>query len=362
MKYSINNSRLSAAEDSVYGIIKSVDTYVANFMLKNDGSFPNEEVKFNCNSDGCKLDTNLADYNLDDLEELDFKGSKPSDGDVVVSNSGQTIKVNNLKINGFTCNYPNNEGKVSCENGNKSDDNNKETLENRTYTSGEAVTLAGYNYHVISDDGENVTLLMDAGQIKDMAHCTNDTDFSSDCGVDSTLTYYVYSWDKSLINKYLKEALYPELKNKITNEIVPVSVCVDSSRGDGTATYGGYLKEEIENINGASCNSGYEENYVRLITYSEYWNLSPMYSGINENYPNISGIARLSNDSDYEIWLYCNSNKCGNSSGYWWTMASSSGTVSGDVRGVRRINSSGSINGTAGQYVFGVRPVVIIKK
>ena len=89
-------------------------------MLKNDGSFPTGQIKFNCNSDGCKLDTNLTGYNLDDLEELNFKSVKPSDGEVIVSNNGQTIKVNDLQINGFICNYPNNEGKVSCENSNQS--------------------------------------------------------------------------------------------------------------------------------------------------------------------------------------------------------------------------------------------------
>lgn len=36
--------------------------------------------------------------------------------------------------------------------------------------------LGGYKWHVLGDDGENLTLLMDAGQIPDMKHCTKDTD------------------------------------------------------------------------------------------------------------------------------------------------------------------------------------------
>ena len=368
----LNKARLSSAEDSTYGIIKSVDTYVANFMLKNDGSFPNEEIKFKCNSDGCKLDTssldtNLIGYNLEGLGELEFKGSKPSDGEVVVSNNGQTIKVNNLKINGFTCNYPNNDGKVSCENGNKSDDNleAKDKLENRTYKSGEAITnFAGYNWHVIGETSENVTLLMDANQIEDMAHCTDDLDASTDCGVDSLGQYYVYSWDKSLINKYLKETLYPELKNKISNEIEPISVCIDSSRGDGVVTYGGYLKPEIEKISGSSCGNGYETDYVRLITYSEYWNLSPYYSGTDASYPNVSGITRLSKNSDYAEWLYCNSNKCGGTgyAGYWWTMSTYSSDYAYLIKLARNVYSDGSLHKFNGEYMFGVRPVITIKK
>ena len=202
---------------------------------------------------------------------------------------------------------------------------------------------------------------MDAGQIEDMKHCTNDTDSSTDCGVDSTGYFYVYSWDKSLINSYLKNTLYPKLKSKITNEIVPVSVCVDSSREDGKYTYGGYLKTEIEKINWASC-SRYETDYVRLITYSEYWNISPWYSGTDSNYPNVSGITRLSTSGDYAEWLYCQSSKCGNSSGYWWTMASYSGSRSDVVREARNVNSSGNLGINRGEYAYGVRPVITIKK
>ena len=360
----LNKARLSSAEDSTYGIVKSVDTYVANFMLKNEGSFPNEEIKFNCDSDGCKLNTKLDGYNLEGLEELNFKGSKPTNGEVIVSNGGQTIKVNDLQINGFTCNYPNDNEKVSCENKNKNDDNQttKDKLESRKYTSGESITnFAGYNWHVIGDDEGKVTLLMDAGQIEDMAHCTNDTNSSTNCGVDSTEQYYVYSWDKSLINKYLNETLYPELKDTISNEIVPVGVCVDPSRGDGKATYGGYLKTEIEKISEASCNS-YETDYVRLMTFLEYFNLSPYYSKADSNYPNISGITRLSSDSNYADWLYCNSNKCGRSDGIWWTMATYSGGYTFRVKESRSVVPTGLLNNFTGDYAFGVRPVITIKK
>ena len=151
----LNKARLSSAEDSTYGIVKSVDTYVANFMLKNDGSFPTGQMKFNCNSGGCKLDTNLTGYNLNGLEELNFKGSKPSDGEVIVSNNGQTIKVNNLKINGFICNYPNNDGKVSCENSNQSLEISiglTQTIDSIKVVVSTNVNVKEYEYSI---DGEN---------------------------------------------------------------------------------------------------------------------------------------------------------------------------------------------------------------
>ena len=357
----LNKARLSSAEDSTYGIVKSVDTYVANFMLKNEGSFPNEEIKFNCDSDGCKLNTKLDGYNLEGLEELNFKGSKPTNGEVIVSNGGQSVKIDKLKMNGFNCYYPNSEGKTECI-----DKKNLSVLENKTYTSGEKVeNFAGYNWHVISNDREHVTLLMDAGQIKDMAHCGSNNDSSNNCTFNGS--HYVYSWDKSLINSYLKETLYPELKNKITNEIEPISVCVDPSREDNIVTYGGYLKTEINNISGASC-SNYETDYVRLITYSEYFNLSPYYSEKDSNYPNVSGITRLSTDSDYASWLYCMSNKCGSSItensalGNWWTMNSTYSSHYGSVRLMRFVLSLGNLANYYSDSKFGVRPVITIKK
>ena len=231
---------------------------------------------------------------------------------------------------------------------------------------GEPMELGGYKWHVLGDDGNNVTLLMDAGQISDMKHCTDDTDSSTDCGVDSTGKYYVYSWDKSLINSYLKNTLYPELKNKIPNEIVPVSVCIDPSRRDNIATYGGYLKTEIEKISGVtsgvSCRNGYETDYVRLITESEFWNISPYYSGTDARYPNITGITRLSKSSDYANWLYCKSNKCGRSDGQWWTMASFSYSGSEYFRLARIVYSSGVLVNGSGKTAYGVRPVITVRK
>ena len=603
----LNKARMSSVEDSTYGIVKSAENYITEFMLKNNGELPNMSLTFSCGNDGCSLNEidKLSSYNLTDLDKLNYKGTKATSGLVTIKENGN-IEVNNVTINGFTCNYPIDE-KAKCYtsddlkdlleinnisltpslnsikvvlniSGNASkyeysidnvnyfestdntytfnnleasheytiyvrvsnDSKTKEAskvvktlelsapeitvekedtwtqsktvtikypsgenlvysykiksldgntilvddtpvteettnmevtenslvvatvtlgsssqsaseevtnidrtaptievetnktqatlnmsdlesgiesycitntndinscnfietslkqitetieqsgtyyafakdkagnisifseftittpdkLENRTYKSGEAITnFAGYNWHVIGETSENVTLLMDAGQIEDMAHCTDDTDESTDCGVSKG--YYQYSWDKSLINSYLKNTLYSELKSKITNEIVPVSVCVDSSRVDGKATYGGYLKTEINNIAGASCNNDYETDYVRLISMSEYYNLSPYYSGTNTKYPNVSGITRLSTSSDYAEWLYCNSTKCGRSDGYWWTMTSYSYRASSIVSYAHYVYSDGRLNNTNGEYAHGVRPVITIKK
>ena len=155
--------------------------------------------------------------------------------------------------------------------------------------------------------------------------------------------------------------MYPTIKDKIEN-IVPVSVCVDPSRGDGKATYGGYLKTEIEKISGASCNNGYEIDYVRLISVAEYWNLSPYYSGDDSNYPNASEITRLSVSSDYSNWLYCQNENCGSNdvySGIWWTM----GSNKINAKYVYPVHWVGScFSNYSANTVLGVRPVITIKK
>ena len=348
----LNKSRISSAEDSVYGIVSSAENYITEFMLKNNGELPNEEIVFNCTKTGCILDkTNLTNYKLDGLEELDFKGTNPTSGKVTINNVGQKISVSNVKINSYNCYYPDSKGKANC--------NNIEPIENKKYNSGEALELAGYKWHVISDYNGYLTLLMDANQLGNnsyMSHCGNSNNSSNNCTYNGT--YYVYSWDKSLIRSYLNNELKNTLEEKISNEIVPASICIDQSRGDGIATYGGYLKEEIENINGASCNNGYIEDYVRLISASEYFNLSPYYNGTDVRYPNILGITRIVSDSD---WLYCDTGKCSRN-GYWWTMASYYDIYSYLVMCAESVSSDGALYNHYGQGPFAVRPVITIKK
>ena len=114
----LNKSRLSSAEDSVYGIVKSGETYVADFMLKNKGELASIDLEFDCDSEGCNLTTELEGYELTGLESLNFKGTKPESGKVVVKSDGKVIATD-IVINGFTCNYSNEDGKVSCKGSNE---------------------------------------------------------------------------------------------------------------------------------------------------------------------------------------------------------------------------------------------------
>ena len=353
----LNKARISAAEDTTSGIVKSAENYVADFMLKNKGIIPNDVLIFDCNKTGCSLTNTLENYNLEGLTELDFKGTKPSSGKIMINNDNQKISVVNLEVNGYICNYPVN-GKVECKDKTTDDvDSGKELLENKNYETGDKISLAGYDWHVISDYNNKVTLLMDWGQVSNMAHCTYDTDISRDCGAT---TFVMYSWDKSLIRNYLNNTLYFELKAKIANELVPTKICIDPSMSQ----YGGYLEDEMNMISDpySTCKNGYVEDYIRLITYSEFWNLSPNYTGTNDLYPNTSGITRLSSANDYTNWLYCESEDCGDNSQFWWTMQSASCCNSDDVRYAGAVKYNGYILQQVSWQNFGVRPVITIEK
>lgn len=233
--------------------------------------------------------------------------------------------------------------KLACSN----TDDNGNCMTTTVYTTGDAIKLGGYKWHVIGDTGTNLTLLMDANQLGEnstMRHCTNDTDASTDCGVSGSS--YVYSWNKSLIRDYLNSTFLDNLQGKITNEILETQVCSDPSRSGGKETYGGYLMSELSALN-KTC-SNVVTDKVRLISPSEYYNMSPNYTGTKS--------------STYSSWLYCNSSSCGASNGWWWTMGSSSSSYTAGIEYAQLVLNTGVIYGVNGQAEYGVRPVITIIK
>ena len=169
----------------------------------------------------------------------------------------------------------------------------------KTYCSGSLIkNYGGYNWYVVSDDGENLTLLMaeglknaDESYLK-LNHCTNDRNASTDCGVyswkwtnsSSGVTYNYtdlnYSWGKSLINNYLNNEFYNNLSEDIKNSLVTVKVCEDTTQKNN---YGGYLQEEIVGLSG-KCPK-YVDNNVRLLTLSEYFSLNQNDYKLHSSYP-----------------------------------------------------------------------------
>lgn len=87
---------------------------------------------------------------------------------------------------------------------------------------------------------------------------------------------------------------------------------------------------------------------VRLISPSEYYNMSPNYTGTKS--------------STYSSWPYCNSSSCGASNGWWWTMDSSSSSYTAGIEYAQLVLNTGVIYGVNGQAEYGVRPVITIIK
>ena len=103
----LNSARQSAAEDSAYGIIKAAESYVATYMMENQGDWISEDVDFACTADGCKGTVNTKEVTLD------FKGTKPSTGTISLNSNGEASIKDKLVINGFNC--TSSAGKVTCE-------------------------------------------------------------------------------------------------------------------------------------------------------------------------------------------------------------------------------------------------------
>ncbi len=101
----LNKTRLSAAIDSAYGILSSAETYVANQMLLNKDS----------NISDLTFEANDGKVCANENDCLSFKGTKPSSGYVYILNNGSNFVLENLVINGFTCNKPIFEDEVTCE-------------------------------------------------------------------------------------------------------------------------------------------------------------------------------------------------------------------------------------------------------
>lgn len=119
---------------------------------------------------------------------------------------------------------------------------------------GSSISYAGVDWHVINDDGNNVTLLADQGEISQkMSHTNNNKT--------------VYKWSESKINNYINNEWLNKRTRLDSSVLIESSICDDAS-GLQNASYGGTLIHE------GTCQSGIYNNYkVRLLTQNEYNNL-----------------------------------------------------------------------------------------
>ena len=271
-------------------------------------------------------------------------------------NKKEIINTNTLSIGEHTITCT-----VTTGAGNTVESSKTITITGKKYKTGDALELGGYKWHVIGDTGTEVTLLMDAGQLEsnsNMEHCTSTYDSSNNCTFNGT--DYVYSWDKSKIRTYLNGEFLTNLESKISNEIVPTPICADSSKSNYGKTYGGYLMSELNALGKTEECTNQVSDKVRLITYSEYYNMSPLYKITDSTYPNVENITKAT--GNYTSWLYCSSTNCGNSKGNWWTMGSYSNASALHVRIARSVQGVGALDYDYGERANGVRPVITIVK
>jgi hypothetical protein len=131
------------------------------------------------------------------------------------------------------------------------------------------VSILGYYWHVLSDENGYITLFMDSNQLSEMNHC--DTLPTSEyCYYISEKEYDSYSWNKSIINKYLNTDFLNSISSMIS--LKETSICSDRSgqsgclEDDGCA---GYLNSEINDY-GYVCHNQFITSKIRLLTYIEY--------------------------------------------------------------------------------------------
>ncbi len=108
----LNNAKKSAAEDAAYGILKAAEIALMEYMLDNNGEAipvndPNVGVIFVCSAEKCSYIPNGKEP-----ISLNFKGTMPTSGEILLDKEGNASIRKPLVINGYKCTM--NNDKVEC--------------------------------------------------------------------------------------------------------------------------------------------------------------------------------------------------------------------------------------------------------
>jgi len=361
----IDNAKKGTAKDSAYGYKDAISKYYVSGMLED------ESIKLN--------DTyNVTDGKLGGYD-IPFSGTKPTSGYLTFENNILTTGC--LTIDEYKIVFDKGEV-VSTDVGECDEFIKKDKLAVKKYTSGESVTYGGYDWHVVGDDGEHVTLLMDAGENGNykmpldeyndlnegiMHHCIQDENGNKIHHCENG-----YSIEQSGITKYLNDIFYNDLIDKIDNEIIGNDICNDSQESNQGYSYGGYLKSEI-NLVQTSCTTTYTNLKVRLLTISEFYNMSSTYTfelpytgkisslpetietgtANNGTIPKIDWISKINGDLS---WL--------EEKGKFWTYNVPSIYMAPSYLVYTIVPKGGSFNFASGSnsHSAHVRPVITVKK
>ena len=189
---------------------------------------------------------------------------------------------------------------------------------------GSSLEYAGVNWHVIGDDGVNVTLLLDEGEITTkLSHTSNNTD--------------VYKWSTSQINNYLNNTWISKNTSLDKTVLIDQSICDDAS-GLQNASFGGTL------LNEGTCQSGIYNNYkIRLLTKNEF---DLLISRLDD-------VGFLVGNNSY--WLM-NSN-------YQEHVTDEYGNIQNDVSNTSlKVNKTTSVTSDLATAKLAVRPVITLPK
>ncbi len=256
----LNRARKSAAEDTTNGIIKSAENYVTSFMLQNNGSFPEKTLNFECTTDGCILQTELNDYNKENLTTLDFKGTKPTSGTITISNSGKNIIANNLKINGFTCIYD-----------------------------GEKSTCGDYKDRVVLKEIFNEKGIVGSYEKVLAIVYLDPTDLSKECNADNLETIT----DEGPNTGCMKWYAYKDENNQYTmiaDHNITGTVTWNNTDGSSSTNYNG-PKEVLDELSTATTN--WSEKLVAPTPYTASWTYGEQSHTYTIDYSKYGNRARL---------------------------------------------------------------------
>ncbi len=390
----LSSARKSAAESSALSIAKSADKYVQDFMMKNYGGFPEETVTFECSKEGCKLQTELTDYNITKLEQLGFQGAKPTGGTVTITEGGNKVTASNLEINGYYCNY---DGEKSwCETEYIEPKFGGTVIKKEEFSSKgivggyegvlaiiyldptdltkecnekNSVSITGTNtgcmkWYVYKDDGTNYTMISDHNITDTIAWNSTDgestTNYNGPKEVLNALSTATSNWSEKLVapTPYTASWTYSGTSHTYTINY---------------STYGNKARlisaEEVAEITGASKTT--ENNGIGW-TLSDKW----FYLDGAESEDEIwqTPVGSSSKKSKY-AWLFNNTEDCtyygcnvaqSGNSGYWTSSASASYSAGAwyvDYYGTLDYSNADLYDSLVfDAYYYGVRPVITVNK
>ena len=208
----INRARKGAATDAAYGVRKEAQLLYSTALMEHPTSFNKIEVTFSGGvATTSYYQTATSDPVVDDLKfELD--GTKPSSGTITINGNG-TITYENISINGYSCNIPE-DGEVTCSNNGESV---PAPVTYKKYSNGEVVYYNPVSNTKCSDYTEDNSLNENkVGCMKWYAYLDDESNEKVKLLLDHNTTGRV-QWNENNSNVALKDSNVQKELNDLKN-------------------------------------------------------------------------------------------------------------------------------------------------